>query len=275
MAVKVSVETEERVPQGELSAVELRALQGRPGPDRPELPFRHRAYICNIMSIDWPPVYFDYGQFAIKGCPEGVPYAVTQITARISPMDHGDKNKTTVEVGALHIAHDLVRMMNENSGMGAPDAPAFVGLFVCEQPTPTEEELQQAHAKLEAFARHYVQVADDDFENYHRPQFIPHLARRFARYLKLDKPWMVAKSAMIECPYCTENISAHAAICPNCKQVVNPERMQELQAKKAAAGAAPAAAIEPELVTEVATPQEMQRPAEENEVASPRKPRKK
>jgi hypothetical protein len=120
---------------------------------------------------------------------------MTTITARISPMDHGDKNRTTVPVGALHIAHDLVRILNENSGMGDPNAGIhpFVGVFVCETKLPTEEQVAEAHKKLRMFCEHYTAIADADWETYRKPAYIPAFARWAARYLKVDKPYNISK----------------------------------------------------------------------------------
>lgn len=284
---------EGNVPAGELSAVELKARMAKPD-GKPQLPYRDRAWICNLLDIDWPPVYFEYGQFSISGAGKvneakitkllkayGVKdsaenravvkleiqnerYAMTLITARISPRDIGEKMRDDVQVGALHIAHDIVRMLNENSGVGDPDngiAPN-VGLFVCETPEPTEAQLELADQTLRKFFEHLVGVADGEFEQYRHSTWIPGLARRAAKWLGSDTSWMLRKGSMVECPYCTTQVLERAVICPNCRNVLRPEEEIALRAQAANAAGRPAhppegqGASDPGITHEISTPQE-------------------
>jgi hypothetical protein len=221
----------------QLSALEMRERLPKGGDGSVELPFAHRAYICNITDINWPTVDFDYGRFAIVGCREGEAYRMTTITARISPMDHGDKNKTEVPIGALHIAHDLVRMTNENAGQVDQETGAvpFVGVFVCQGPKPTEQELTEAWGKLKQFCEHYVAVADMDFAQHRRSAWIPGFARRALKILKQERAeWAFTSVDMSECPMCTTKVLKRAAICPNCKFVLDPAKVKALEGEPAA-----------------------------------------
>ncbi len=215
--------TQQEVRPEELSAVELQAQPGR-ADGTPELPFAHRAYVCNITEREYAPVDFDYGRFKVSACPAGKPYHLELITARFSVMDHGEKHKTQEKIGALHIAHDLVRMLNGDAG-----DQSFLGLFVVEYgKVPTPKELAEANEKLDAFCRHYVQVANEEYENHRKPILIPGFARWAAKRVKVDVPFLLDAANMIECPACTTKMPSRAAICPNCKFVVNARRAREL-----------------------------------------------
>jgi hypothetical protein len=209
------------------SAVELAAE----GPDsgRKAYPFAHRAYVCNITDIDWPPIDFDYGRFAIKGVKAGEEYAVTLITARLSTMDHGEKNVTRVPIGALDIAHDLCRMINENAGSvdEQTGAKPFVGVFVIEGPEPTRAELHEAREKLKAFCEHFVFIADADFEVFRNSKFIPGFARRAAKILNLDKPYAIDTQRMVQCPVCRKGVAPETIKCPHCDAVLDEAKARK------------------------------------------------
>src|SRR5712671_2458886 len=64
MATAVEATTAE--PQ-ELSALEIRDRMAVPGDGRAEMPYRDRAWICNLTDMDWPIYYFQYGQFGVRG----------------------------------------------------------------------------------------------------------------------------------------------------------------------------------------------------------------
>lgn len=188
-----------------------------------ELPFATHAYVCNITDLQWD-YEFNFGRFHVGGCKPGEEYHLELITDRISPMDHGDKNKTAQPIGALHIAHELVRIFNSHAG-----DVSYMGLFVVEfGKQPTREELEEAREKLEAFCRHYVQVANEEYEQHRKPSLIPGFARWAAKRVKVDVPFVIDAASMIECPNCTTKMPNRAASCPNCGYVVNPARFKAL-----------------------------------------------
>lgn len=219
--------------QESLSASEMREKLPKVGDGKAPLPFVRRAWICNLMDIRWSHD-FDYGTFAIEPRRKGERFQVTEIGDRISITDHGEKNRTEKPIGALDIAHDLVRIFNTTAGSTDEEtgAEAFVGVFVIKGPEPTAKELAEGEEKLKAFCKHYVAVADRDFADHHKPNFIPGFARRAAEYLDLDAanhPWMVQASAeMIRCPMCTTSVMKEAAICPNCKFELDPAKVERL-----------------------------------------------
>jgi len=92
---------------------------------------------------------------------------------------------------------------------------------------PTEEELTEAHRKLDAFHRRLVEAADLEWERSHNPMFITDLERRAARELKLDKPWLYDPKPQAECPVCGEKIKAGVAVCRSCRAILNREKAAE------------------------------------------------
>ena len=203
---------------------------------REKYPFRTHAWICNITEISWPPIDFDYGRFAIAGCEPGEAYRMTEITDRISVSDIGDKKRRQEAVGALDIAHDMCRQMNGNIGAGDDSQGGFVGVFVCERPEPTKKELEEAHRRLRKYLRHYLRIADQEFARRKDGAWIPDFARLAARYLGLQRDFDVDTTEYNKCPFCTRDIPAAAAICPNCHHVVNAKKYAELTAQEGSAG---------------------------------------
>jgi hypothetical protein len=180
-------------------------------------PFREKAWICNIGPVVFTH-YFDYGQFIVEAPEEGEGYRMTAIEARVSPMDHGEMTKTETEIGALDIAHDLVRMCNDNFGQDG-----FVGLFVCESERPSNKELQTAHEKLRKYCEHFVGVADEEFSRSRSGQFIPDFARFAAKFINVEKPYGAITTAYEACPVCKKGISPETVKCPYCAAILNED----------------------------------------------------
>jgi hypothetical protein len=210
-------------------AVREEVMKGTPQrTDVKRYPFAEEAYICNILPMRWGPIAFDFGNFTIEPCKPGEEYELTEINDRISVMDVGEKHRTEQAVGALDIAHDLVRMINENAGGGADGKGGYMGVFVCKGSKPTKEELAAAHEKMRAFAEHYVHIADDEYARFGRPAFIPDFARFCATYLKREKEWNVDTSVYVACPGCQKGISPKAVRCPYCQAVIDEQKARKL-----------------------------------------------
>lgn len=212
------------------SAVEL-MTENLPKDGKVVYPFVNRAYICNILDMDWPAIDFDFGRFAIAGRKEGEAYRVTEITARLSTMDHGEKNMTRIPIGALDIAHDIVRQINENAGSKDEQTGAkpFMGVFVItEGARPSKEELAEAHEKLKAFCEHYVFIADGDFEVMRNSKMIPGFARKAAKILNLDKPYAIDTTRMVNCIGCGKGVSPNAVRCPHCEAILDEAKARKI-----------------------------------------------
>jgi hypothetical protein len=206
-----------------LSAVELAA--GLKLPDgSPQIPFAHRAYICNITELAWPYMDYAFGRFKVDGCKPGEEYHLELITARIQRNDHGDKNTTEEPIGALHIAHDMVRQLNENVG-----TDSFVGVFVVEYgKKPTAAQLAEQKEKLRKYCTHFCQIAKEEYSRYKNGAWIPDFARFAAKYLGLeDMPYMVEAPSQTKCPVCVKPIAEGTIKCPTCGAILDEAKARK------------------------------------------------
>lgn len=211
------------------SAIEL-SRDTAPRDGKKVFPFADRAYICNILDETWGPIDFDYGRFIIGEREEDEPYKVTEITARFSVADHGEASVTRVPVGALDIAHDLVRIINENAGTRDEQTGAlpYLGVFVIEEGSrPTKFELEEAHEKLKSFCEHFVFIADQEYETHRKGQLIPGFARKAAKILNVDKPYTIDSRRQVLCPSCQKGIAPNTVKCPICGAILDVKRARE------------------------------------------------
>lgn len=190
--------------------------------------------LVNISTEKWPPRQRPYfGALEIASPEPGQAYAITPIRACRSVMDLGDKHTTEFPISAKEVADDIVREINGDSGDGS-----YHGVFVAEGTEPTEAELSEAQAKLEAFRRKLVATADLEWERSHNPMFITDLERRAARELKLEKPWLYDQKPMEECPACGEKIRPGVAVCRSCRAILDGEKAAKFGLGPAAEAAA-------------------------------------
>jgi hypothetical protein len=157
----------------------------------------------------------------------GERFAITPIRACKGVMDLGDKRTMEFAITAREIAEDLARELNNDSGEGS-----FHGVFVSAHAQPTEEELSDAHHRLDEFHRKLVASADLEWERTHNPMFVTDLDRRAARELHLDKPWLYDPKPQADCPACAEKIKPGVAVCRSCGAILD-------RAKAAQFGLAP------------------------------------
>jgi hypothetical protein len=178
------------------------------------------ATLVNISTQKWPPRQRTYfGSLQIASPEPGQPYALTPIHGCKGGIDLGDKHKMEYAISAREIAEDVARELNGDSGEGS-----YHGVFVAEGPQPTVAELAEARAKLEAFQRRLVEIADLEWERSHNPMFITDLERRAARELKVDKPWLYDPKPQAECPACGEKIKPQVAVCRTCGAILDREK---------------------------------------------------
>jgi hypothetical protein len=176
--------------------------------------------LVNISTQKWPPKQRTYfGALEIATPKAGEAYAITPIRGCRAVMDVGDKHVINIDITARQIAEDLAREINNDSGEGS-----FHGVFVADGLQPTDAELDDARARLEAFHRRLVEFADLEWERTRNPMFITDLERRAARELKLDKPWLYDPKPLEECPACAERIKPGVAVCRACGAILDREK---------------------------------------------------
>jgi hypothetical protein len=191
------------------------------------------AVLCNITEQSWI-LHRTHGTFFVGGARMecAPPYAVTQISARTGAIDLGDKRTLEFPISARDIAEDLAREINSDGGESS-----FFGVFVCEGSEPTDEELNDAHEKLNIFYRSLVAAADRQWERTHQVAFISDLERRAARELRLEKDWSYEPHQQMDCPACGEKLRPNVAVCRVCGAVLNPEKAAQYGLVVAAAPA--------------------------------------
>jgi hypothetical protein len=153
---------------------------------------------------------------AIVGTDE---YCLTRIASRTTVMDYGDKRTLPLVISAREIADDLCREINSDAG-----ERSFLGVFVCAEEIPTEDELRGAREKLGDFYRSLVASADREWERSHSFLFIHDLQRRAAANLGLQKEWFYQVRETAECPGCGERVKPGVAVCKSCHAILDREK---------------------------------------------------
>lgn len=184
------------------------------------------AVVCNLTDHAWH-IARTYGPIAIEAAKPGQEYALTVITARSGEqtLNLDTKEKVRWDYPAVQVAEDVVREINADAG---PDS--YNGVFVCEGFEPKAEELQAAREKL---ARHYrlmLAEADQEWDRYHKPEFMSDHMRRAARYLHVERDWLYElkdESVEAQCAYCGSKLPrADVAVCATCGAILDREKAE-------------------------------------------------
>jgi hypothetical protein len=183
---------------------------------------RRRAYLANITDMEFTRSR-TYGNYTILGKKPGEEYSLLEIAPRRGTMDYGDKRVIDFPITPEEIAADLAREINADAGENS-----FLGVFVCGPNGPTEAELADAHARLEAFYDRCIAAGDVEWERSEQIVMIPDLFKRAAKYRRQDREWAHGVKPSVECPGCGENLSPKVAVCKSCGCVVNRKRALEL-----------------------------------------------
>ena len=102
--------------------------------------------------------------------------------------------------------------------------PAISGCSFAMKMCRSEDELAEAHERLELFYASLVNSADKQWERTHNVAFISDLERRAARELRLEKDWSYEPTMRNECPACGERLKPNVAVCRVCGAVLNREK---------------------------------------------------
>jgi hypothetical protein len=196
------------------------------------------AVIANITEQKYT-AHRTYGTFLIPGREAEQACGVLRITARTAVMDYGDKRILPLAIPALEIAEDLCREINSDAG-----EQSFLGVFVAKGETPSQEELQNAQARLEEFYRLQVAAADREWERSHSFLFINDLQRRAAAHLGLEKEWYYQVRETSECPGCGERVKPNVAVCKSCGAILDRDKALALGLIQPPAVATPERALD-------------------------------
>lgn len=91
-------------------------------------------------------------------------------------------------------------------------------------------KLAQAMLNQTYWFANLIKIADDDWNRYQRHNVISDMQRAACKWVGLDRPWnfdALKPNQMTKCPACEQIVSATAAICYNCKCVLDPEKAKQ------------------------------------------------
>lgn len=93
-----------------------------------------------------------------------------------------------------------------------------------------DKDVQKAQKETAAWFLSLVSLADDDWQKYKQHKMISDVQRIAARHLGLKREWAVDAVWLVNntCPACQENYLPGAAICRNCKTIVDMDKYKEL-----------------------------------------------
>lgn len=203
--------------------------------------FTAEATICSILpredGQDHTVILRTHGAYFIFHPHEGEAYKLSHVTWKKDFADVGDydpaytrrsgiEKRKEFTFDAKAIAEDICKQINENG----PGEHSFFGVFVCKGSEPTEQELQDAQKRLQNYFMQCVVAADSQWSSSPRHDLISGVAKRGARWLKLnpeDHGWMSSFQVMADCPACGTRVKPGVAICKACGAILNPEKARQ------------------------------------------------
>lgn len=200
--------------------------------------FVAQATICSILSRedgqDHTMINRTHGVYHVKHPKGNEEYALTHLTWKKDFADVGDYDpqytrRTNIErrkefmFDARQIAEDICKQINEN----AAGSGSFFGVFVCAGEAPTKEELDSARKRLESYFMQTIAAADAQWSANPRHDLISGVAKRGARYLKIERDWLSTYQQMAECPACGSRIKPNVAVCKSCNAILDRKKAEQ------------------------------------------------
>ena len=199
------------------------------------------ATICSILpredGQDHTMINRTHGIYYVFHPVEGEAYKVSHVHWKKDFADVGDYDpaytrRTNIErrkeftFDARQIAEDICKQINGNG----PGDASFFGVFVCAGSEPTKQELESAQRRLDNYFKQCIAAADSQWSNIPRHDLISGVAKRGARYLKLnpeDHGWMSNYQEMTDCGACGTRIKPGVAICKACGAILDVEKARK------------------------------------------------
>lgn len=94
------------------------------------------------------------------------------------------------------------------------------------------EDLEKARIHQNLWFEVLLNDADDIWQRFRQHRSISDLHRMAAKHLGVEREWLkkVSSATNIPCKFCTVLVSSSAVVCPNCKNVLNSKRFEEMTA---------------------------------------------
>jgi hypothetical protein len=196
------------------------------------------ATICSILpredGQDHTMINRTHGIYHVFHPKNGETYRLSHVTWKKDFADVGDYDpaytrRTNIErrkeftFDAKQIAEDICKQINGNG----PGDGSFFGVFVCAGSEPTTVELDNAFERLKNYFMQCIGAADSQWSSSPRHDLISGVAKRGARWLKLnpeDHAWMSNFQPMTDCPACGTRIKPGVAICRSCSAILDQEK---------------------------------------------------
>ena len=169
------------------------------------------ASVASVSDQDWY-ISRTHGVYHILARPKDQPYGILLIKSRGDALDLGDNRRFPFMISAREIADDLLQDLQDH------------GVFVCAGARPTDEELNAAAARRDAFYHRLVQDGDTLWARGHSFREISDLHRRAAIALGIEREWAYVPTRMKECPACGEKVKEGVAVCRHCRAILNEEK---------------------------------------------------
>src|SRR5580658_3485464 len=167
--------------------------------------------IGSVSEQDWY-VSRTHGVYHIPACAKGEPYALLLLTSRGDALDMGDNRRFPFTISAREIAEDLLQDLHDH------------GVFVCEGPRPTAEELAAATARRDAYYHRLISEGDTLWARGHSFREISDLHRRAAMAIGAEREWAYVPMRLSDCPACGEKVKTGVAVCKHCRAILDPEK---------------------------------------------------
>ena len=178
------------------------------------LPSRDAGSTVTIASIsdqDWY-ISRTHGVYHIPARAKGESYALLLLTSRGDVIDLGDNRRFPFTITAREIADDLLQDLQDH------------GIFVCLGARPSDDEVECAAARRDAFYHRLISDGDTMWARGHSYREISDLHRRAAIQLGVEREWAYVPIKVSECPACGEKIKTGVAICKHCHAILDSEK---------------------------------------------------
>lgn len=207
-------------------------------------------YVYNVSGIfKWSPRICGRDTVTIPTCKPGetISQALIIPGAMVRDYDSGNRFRQTYVEEGIDIVQDILGCSKEMPGLPQNDLTKYGCFYVVGVPFDELEKEEQEKLLYEANELHdqkcreKVLEADQWADNDMTRRWITepyrlaalHLAERGDKSM-LERRWVSkrGKSApVVECAFCGWEVKKSVAICPNCKNVLNPALFAELQSQ--------------------------------------------
>lgn len=162
------------------------------------------------------------------------------VIVHIGPAVHnvyiGENRNFPIESGSFVVAkaviNDIVNSMLETDTYGKPGFVAIPERVEQHHlKTKYKNEITELIRSQHEWFRKIAEVAENDWQQYHKHTVISPIQRLAAKCLDLNKEWMTIQNAEApaKCIACTSMIPRDALVCPICRTIVKPEEYKSLK----------------------------------------------